>query len=943
MVAYRRITPNEAFIQSLVEIQDRVGSLETRPAGNIVVREQLTTTDPATGVSTVLGQLPDGSVGLQQWVGDITPPDQPSAPVVAAVDSMLAVSWDGLDINGQVPPADYYKTLIEMSTDGSTGWSKVDELYGKSKAYVYGQPAGATRYFRLVSLDQNENRSVPSAVISGAAKKLVEDDSISSKLASMDSDITTLKSASGGTSIVHSDVTPTPPANGWKDGDVWYQHATSSITSPVKKWYIWRSGAWQQQVLDETFLPLVNIGTGTYGFLKGAQIEANAITVDKLAITSTDNLIAEANFSNSGKLWDLGANNTINISSGRGGTPAMRFTGTTAPTLSKNLSNKVTVGAEDRFRASVYLKSSSTAASGMVKVLGRCYTTTTQYTDIVLATSPAVSGGVWVNAFGISPILPAGTLSMEFLLSVSNPVSSNIIDIDYVAVTRAFDGNLIVDGAIDGKTITGATIQTAANGARIVLDQTSLNAWNTAGDNYFNMSSDTGVNISSIGQAGFDISRKNYCTNPSFEVDTLGWTMASGSMSRDTTKAYSGTASLKANTSSTGNCVVSRKQSQPQQGSFMVSAWVYHNAAAAKNMYVTMYYTDTSNTPVTGGTFNGTTVSVPPNTWTRLTVTDGGVGWPNAASNLRMDVTGVSFATTESMWIDAVLWEPYSNNGVSTTYFDGSTVGSGKLTYVWEGTTGSSISDERTARDVKIKTGGNDVMTPGNQYSKKAPGVGFILPTPYLQTAGLFSDGQVVSLIEGASDPQLTRLDVGNQQINSWSYGDTNIQARGRIYVGAQNGSVDLYGNQVTIKGKVMETAHAEYTNGSGGFAVAGGNVSWDIGTLTPDASTGASSSNYSSYFDAGPLSGSLLVKQDGYYSFGAYTLPRSSPGQGMLRCYTSGGRNLQQIQTTGYYWEISLTTPVVWLLATQYVRFQINYGTAATVDARVWAHRHVF
>lgn len=683
----------------------------------------------------------------------------------------------------------------------------------------------------------------------------------------------------------------------------------------------------------------IDAGVLTAGSITAPKIAGKSITADKLTISSTDNLLMGADFT--GSSWQIGAYNSINSTAGRASMPAMRFTGTSAAITTINLVNRVAVGSEARFRGGMWIKSSATAPSGVFKIMGRCWTSSSVYTDIVIASNAAMaSANTWTNVSGIAPVLPSGTLTMEFYLSVQNADNTIITDIDYVSVTRALDGKLVVDGAIDGKTITGATIQTAASGSRIVLDQTSLNAWNDTGDNYFNMSSATGVNISSLGQAGFDITRVNQCLNPSFEVDTTGWTAGSGqSFTRDSTKKYVGTYGLKVTNTVTADRIATYKIAVPVMNDYTASAYVFNDAATAKNMRIDLYYTDGAQNPVTGGTFTGAVVSVPPNTWTRLTVTDNGSGWPGTASNVRFDVVGVGFTATENMWVDAAMLEAVYNS--TGPYFDGSTAESGKLSYVWEGTAGASKSDQRTARDVKIKTGGIDVLNTGIMTSKKAPGIGFIPPTPYVQTAGLFSDGQVISLIEGTSASQLTRIDVGNQQISTWSYLDTNIQARGRIYIGSSNGDVSLWGNAVTIKGTDMVTKHAEYINS--GFTVSGGLAQWDIGPLSVDAA--ASSSNYASFSSPGPVGGSIKILESGYYHFACTSTPTAGPGSSTFRVIlgSNTGRIVAQTSNTSSFWEMTVVTPVVYIAANDYIRFQIYQTNQTTTASRVACHKVTF
>lgn len=162
----RDISPQNAFFNTIADLAQRVKSLETRPAGEIVIRESILTTDPTTGVDTLFGQLPDGTVGVQPWINDITPPDKPATPSLSSVAGVLTVEWDGLDHLGLNQPKDYDRTVVEMSTNGLDGWIAKDTLRGKGRSMVNGEPANEYRYFRLISFDQNNNSSVPSNIVS---------------------------------------------------------------------------------------------------------------------------------------------------------------------------------------------------------------------------------------------------------------------------------------------------------------------------------------------------------------------------------------------------------------------------------------------------------------------------------------------------------------------------------------------------------------------------------------------------------------------------------------------------------------------------------------------------------------------------------------------------------------------------------------------------------
>lgn len=241
----------------------------------------------------------------------------------------------------------------------------------------------------------------------------------------------------------------------------------------------------------------------TANTLNGSAIVGKSIQADRLVISSTDNLVLEADFTNNGSSWGtLNANKLISSTAGRGGGPALRVTGSTALQTINNLVNKVPVGTEDRFRGSFYVKSSAAATAGRYKLRIRPWTSTsTTGTPLDVAVSPALSSGVWTLVEGYSPALPANTIAVEFFLEATNAATGTTTDFDYVAVTRAADGKLVVDGAIDGKTITGATFQTSttvASSGGIIYDSAGFRAYNPAGQQTFGITASNG-NVTSTG------------------------------------------------------------------------------------------------------------------------------------------------------------------------------------------------------------------------------------------------------------------------------------------------------------------------------------------------------------------------------------------------------------------------------------------------------------
>ena len=258
--------------------------------------------------------------------------------------------------------------------------------------------------------------------------------------------------------------------------------------------------------------------------VNGDVITGKSILADKLVITSTDNLIVEADFRNSGKSWGLSANNTINATAGRGSLPAMRFTGINSFLSSLNTNNRVSVDADNKFRGSLYVKSNITLPAATCGIIIRCYTTATVFTDIDgLFNLSSVPANTWTSVSGITPDLPANTKQIEFFIWVNHTsgTTATITDIDAVSMTRASSGSLIVDGAIDGKVITGPTIQTSTGATTgIKLTPTELAGWDGTNKN-FSLTSAGALTLKGAIQSGSTIEGARITGTSGLETSTV--------------------------------------------------------------------------------------------------------------------------------------------------------------------------------------------------------------------------------------------------------------------------------------------------------------------------------------------------------------------------------------------------------------------------------------
>ena len=234
-------------------------------------------------------------------------------------------------------------------------------------------------------------------------------------------------------------------------------------------------------------------GVLSAGSVKALQVGAKAITADKLVITSTDNLVQEGTFNASGVSWELPANFAINATAGRNSTPAMVITNTAALQTSYNAvgnPTKVPIEVQSNggaaYRVIGWVNSSASVAASGAYISVR-FLSSTGSTSVSSVYAPGtLAADTWTEISGLV-VAPANTISIAVAINSAAALSTGTLKWDMVSVTRASTGSLIVDGAIDGKTITGATIRTAdpaLGGARVVMDSTGLKAWDANNKQY---------------------------------------------------------------------------------------------------------------------------------------------------------------------------------------------------------------------------------------------------------------------------------------------------------------------------------------------------------------------------------------------------------------------------------------------------------------------------
>jgi hypothetical protein len=181
--------------------------------------------------------------------------------------------------------------------------------------------------------------------------------------------------------------------------------------------------------------------------------------------------------------------------------------------------------------------------------------------------------------------------------------------------------------------------------------------------------------------------RVNYVSNPSFEVDTTGWSgVSSGTIARTTDEFNTGSASLSVtNASSSGAQFGSSGDMIPLiegQGTYYISAYVKlasGNAAANYYLRFLQYEEQSSTSTVATGNVGTQTLSYTGD-WVRLS----GSFTKNAAANfVIIRVVTNSAVSEEIFYVDSVMLE---KSDTLESYFDGSSNG------FWTGNENSSFS-----------------------------------------------------------------------------------------------------------------------------------------------------------------------------------------------------------------------------------------------------------
>jgi hypothetical protein len=133
-----------------------------------------------------------------QMLSDITPPAQPTAPVLTVDRGTITATWDGQSVSGAMP-ADFQYCVLAHGTDSSPTFEIARFGRGGGFKVVANFPYYDPQFFRLQAVDESGNRSPWSEQAVGFTTPLVDADII---LSTIDAAVTHLKNVNAGVSIL---------------------------------------------------------------------------------------------------------------------------------------------------------------------------------------------------------------------------------------------------------------------------------------------------------------------------------------------------------------------------------------------------------------------------------------------------------------------------------------------------------------------------------------------------------------------------------------------------------------------------------------------------------------------------------------------------------------------------------------------------------------------
>ena len=300
--------------------------------------------------------------------------------------------------------------------------------------------------------------------------------------------------------IIHALTAPTT-SNQAPQNSEWMQHETAPSGQPalsgavIKQWTqvaasdtgsTWVPSQVKSDVIANLDVGKLTVGSGTFSqavideaWLK--IVRSRLITTDMLLVGSGANILPDPQFSDtSTQGWGLSTGITVEATGGKTGGPRLAIAGAAAQRGSYYAvgatGRRPTVVPGGKYRIETWVMATvDIPINGVglyVRVANSGQSATVFTTPSVIQNAAVIPANTWAKVGGIFTVPDGYTQIAPGLFKQASVTTGTVYFSDPAAVS-ATDASLVVDGAIDGLTITGALFRTAASGPRWELGRGS--------------------------------------------------------------------------------------------------------------------------------------------------------------------------------------------------------------------------------------------------------------------------------------------------------------------------------------------------------------------------------------------------------------------------------------------------------------------------------------
>lgn len=384
---------------------------------------------------------------------DLTPP---TAPVLTGEMATISAAWDGLLTTG-APSSGFRHVVSEVASSSGGTYTQVGQSLARRGSSTWPADVGVTRWVRFVAVDRLGRRSNPSASVQVTVRGVVDQ-------AINDAIDEALEAANRAQSTADGKVTISPNSpvladgSGKPTGALWWRRNTPGAITGL---WEWSGSAWTVRPFDESFVPQINIGSGTYGELDGVRLKADSVSARSILVSDYTNLVAGSDFEDAAKVpWDIsGAAFTLSATAPRSGAQRLNIAAGASVRVARSLSN-YDVQEGEEFYVELWARRDASfdgaRASSKLSVRNKEDGSLVAAVSYALEDLPAANS--WTKLSGVFTV-PAGVTSVYFDLRGDH--TAGLVSLDDITVRRRAAGELIVDGAVTTRALAADAVTAA--------------------------------------------------------------------------------------------------------------------------------------------------------------------------------------------------------------------------------------------------------------------------------------------------------------------------------------------------------------------------------------------------------------------------------------------------------------------------------------------------